>query len=395
MFVKSLAAIFILLPLSALRAVPFQEALEELHARMRQQALSVEASVTMEDGATTLVRGIIDASDSDLFVQPTGGEGERVIIWHRRAWGSKDAGRTWTAKPWPDRTFEHMAQWPIGWTPWDTRSLEKVEHEVESGEMLQQVTLKLPKRPAGEDWMKYWLAYSGGKPSFIRRAERGLRVEKGTVLVKARYSAVENSPAVKPPAGVEDPEKPVAPEIHLAIAKERMAQKSGWRVGASVHAKVEMQIAGVLFGPDYDLLVRNKGDQGGYRQIVIGNTQYASVDGGKTWGKGEAPAQRHLYDLVTSPIRFDANEEIPPFEVVGESYFKGGASVRIRLRPPRGASSEPDRMQYTISMRNGEEPMDISSYEGELVYHGLKVTGAVRYEPMYLDESKSPIVAPH
>src|SRR3989442_10687472 len=103
------------------------------------------------------------------------------------------------------------------------------------------------------------------------------------------------------------------PEAILSAAK-KFADAKAWSVQAHVNADKDMKISGIIFGKDSDLTIETI--HGTTRQIVLGDKSWSSDDDGKSW-KESKEIDRRFYYLMHTPIKYSANEKIPPFAAVG------------------------------------------------------------------------------
>src|SRR5260221_7478718 len=87
------------------------------------------------------------------------------------------------------------------------------------------------------------------------------------------------------------------PEAILAAAK-KPTDAQAWSVQAHVDAQKSMKISGIILGKDFDLTIETL--DGVTRRITLGEKNWSSEDGGKTW-KNSSTADRRFYFLVHHP----------------------------------------------------------------------------------------------
>lgn len=160
----------------------------------------------------------------------------------------------------------------------------------------------------------------------------------------------------------------------LKAAKEKMDTQA-WRVEGLVQGDEGCTIAGIIFGRDFDLTVKDQ--RGESRQIAIGEKCWLSTDQGKTW-KPKGSTDRRYYFLVHTPIRFDPAEKIPPFETVGKAKENGESLLHIRFKALDKVAYEGDRPNHWLTL-DGDQPDGIRRYAGPLVLDNNYVTTQVRY----------------
>ncbi len=177
-----------------------------------------------------------------------------------------------------------------------------------------------------------------------------------------------------------------APANILRAAKEQMHGKP-WRVEALVQGEKGFKVAGIIAGKDFDLTVETAG--GKSRQIALGEQGWSSTDGGKTWKKSGSIDRRH-YFITHTPIKFRAEEKIPPFEKVETSASDGEELLHVRFIAPDKVAYEGDRPNVWIAM-DRDKPIAIRRYAGPLGFENEYVIAQVRYAPV---AEARPIVPP-
>jgi hypothetical protein len=176
------------------------------------------------------------------------------------------------------------------------------------------------------------------------------------------------------------------PEAILSAAKKN-ADAKAWSVQAQVNADKEMKISGIIFGKDFDLTIETV--DGTMRQIVLGDKSWSSDDGGKSW-KENNEIDRRFYYLMHTPIKYSANEKIPPFAAVGTEDLGGQQLLHIRFIAPDKITYEGDRPNYWIAMQDLQSPV-IHRYLGPMGFENNYVTDRVDYTPV---TDEHPILAP-
>jgi hypothetical protein len=176
------------------------------------------------------------------------------------------------------------------------------------------------------------------------------------------------------------------PEAILSAAKKN-ADAKAWSVQAHVNADKEMKISGIIFGKDFDLTIETV--DGTMRQIVLGDKSWSSDDGGKSW-KENNEIDRRFYYLMHTPIKYSANEKIPPFAAVGTEDLGGQQLLHIRFIAPDKITYEGDRPNYWIAMQDLQSPV-IHRYLGPMGFENNYVTDRVDYTPV---ADEHPILAP-
>ena len=120
------------------------------------------------------------------------------------------------------------------------------------------------------------------------------------------------------------------PEAVLSAAK-KFADAKAWSVQAHLNAEKDMKISGIIFGKDFDLTIETV--DGTRRQIALGDKGWSSDDGGKTW-KENKEIDRRFYYLMHTPIKYSADEKIPPFATVGTEKLGDESLLHIRFIAP-------------------------------------------------------------
>ena len=177
-----------------------------------------------------------------------------------------------------------------------------------------------------------------------------------------------------------------APADIVRAAKERMHGKP-WKVEALVQGEKGFKVSGIVDGPDFDLTVETA--RGSSRQIAVAEQGWSSTNGGKAWKKGGS-IDRRYYFIAHTPIKFRADEKIPPFEKVETSTSDDEALLHVRFIAPDKVSHEGDRPNVWIAM-DGEKPIAIRRYAGPLGFENEYVIAQVRYAPV---DGTKPIVPP-
>lgn len=201
-------------------------------------------------------------------------------------------------------------------------------------------------------------------------------------LILSTALPLSAAPKAKPEKG----EKSDKPEALLAAAK-KSADAQAWSVQAHVNGQKSMKISGIIFGKDFDLTVETIDSV--IRQITLGDKNWLSEDGGKTW-KPKANADRRYYYLMHTPIKFSADESIPPFEAVGTEKLSGEPLLHIRFSAPDKIQYEGDRPNYWLATGNGQPPV-IHRYNGPAGFENNYVDDQVDYAPV---SEQNPIVPP-
>src|SRR5437867_2464526 len=176
------------------------------------------------------------------------------------------------------------------------------------------------------------------------------------------------------------------PEAILAAAK-KFADAKAWSVQAHVNADKDMKISGIIFGKDFDLTIETI--DGTTRQIVLGDKSWSSDDGGKTW-KENTEIDRRFYYLMHTPIKYSADEKIPPFAAVGTEKLGDESLLHIRFIARDKITYEGDRANYWIAMQDPKSPV-IHRFLGPMGFENNYVTDRVDYTP---NTDEHPIVPP-
>jgi tetratricopeptide (TPR) repeat protein len=194
------------------------------------------------------------------------------------------------------------------------------------------------------------------------------------------------------PAGFGKPQKKSAasnqqqPEAILGAAK-KFADAKAWNVQAHVNADKDMKISGIIFGKDFDLTTETI--DGTTRQITLGDKSWSSNDGGKSW-KENKEIDRRFYYLMHTPIKYSANEKIPPFAALGTEKLGDESLLHIRFIAPDKITYEGDRSNYWIAMQDPKSPV-IHRFLGPMGFENDYVTDQVDYTP---NADEHPIVEP-
>jgi hypothetical protein len=116
------------------------------------------------------------------------------------------------------------------------------------------------------------------------------------------------------------------------------------------------------------------------RQIALGKQGWSSADGGKTWKKSKVIDRRH-YFIAHTPIRFRADEKIPPFDKVGTATANDETLLHVRFSAPDKVAYEGDRPNVWMAM-DGPKALAIRRYAGPLGFDNEYVIADVRYTPL-------------
>jgi hypothetical protein len=385
-----------LLPCSLLAAAAPdpEKPLNALFKQMAEKAVEVDGVIVA--AKTLKVRGVIHGVNSDLTMTTQEGVPGRTVILDGKSWTSGD-DKNWEAAAEIDRSFAKLMMGPVIYTDRASPPFEEVDRTEKNGRTIQHIRLKVPKGEEHAEMPHYWIAWSKGKPVEIVRAEVPLLTGGRTITVKADYRITGELPAIKAPVALtKQPQTTpqLAPEVLLAAAKKNMANHAAWKFSAEIEDdedNTKMNLTGVLEGANCDLVRTGTGGDK-FHQKIIGDFQYSSTDGGKTWQKG-AP-ERDLYFLVNTPTKPRKGENIPPFEVVqATAGGEGVAIMHVRFKAPDAISGEGDRPNYWIAITDGK-PSAVIRYHGPMGYHNHYVTGRVEYEPAELKEDGKPLVTP-
>ncbi len=176
------------------------------------------------------------------------------------------------------------------------------------------------------------------------------------------------------------------PEAVLAAAK-KTSEVRVWRVEARIEGDKQMNISGIIAGNDFDLTIGTI--DGVKRQITLAGKSWISEDGGKSWKNADADDRRFYY-LVHTPIKFSADQKIPPHEIVAPVKSEAGNLVHVRFKSPEKIHYEGDRPNWWIALEGGK-PTVIRHYHGP----GVIENGYVTTDAVYSEISdQPPIIAP-
>src|SRR6266571_9098410 len=175
------------------------------------------------------------------------------------------------------------------------------------------------------------------------------------------------------------------PEAILAAAK-KFADAKAWSVQAHVNADKDMKISGIIFGKDFDLTIETI--DGTTRQIVLGDKSWSSDDG-KSW-KESKEIDRRFYYLMHTPIKYSADEKIPPFAAVGTEKLGDESLLHIRFIARDKITYEGDRANYWIAMQDRQAPV-VHRFLGPMGFENNYVTDQVDYTPV---ADENPNLAP-
>ena len=176
------------------------------------------------------------------------------------------------------------------------------------------------------------------------------------------------------------------PEAILAAAK-KTSEARAWRVDARIEADKQMNISGIVAVNDFDLTIETV--DGTKRQITLGDKSWVSEDRGKNW-KNTDVNDRRFYYLVHTPIKFSADQKIPPHEAVPPEKGETEGSLHVRFKAPDKIQYEGDRPNWWIALENGK-PTVIRRYHGPGVLEGDYVTTDVAYTEI---SDQPPVAAP-
>jgi hypothetical protein len=178
------------------------------------------------------------------------------------------------------------------------------------------------------------------------------------------------------------------PEAILAAAK-KASETRAWRVEARIEANKQMNISGIVAESDFDLTIETV--DGTKRQITLGDKSWASEDGGKNWKNADAKDRRFYY-LVHTPIKFSADQKIPPHEKVAPEKGEDASLFHVRFKAAEKIHYEGDRPNWWIVLENGK-PTVIRRYHGPGALEGE--SDYVTTDATYTEISdQPPVVAP-
>src|SRR5262249_37278998 len=125
------------------------------------------------------------------------------------------------------------------------------------------------------------------------------------------------------------------------------------------------------------------------RQIALGDKSWSSDDGGKMW-KENKQIDRRFYYLMHAPIKYSANEKIPPFAAVGTEKFGDESLLHIQFVAPDKITYTGDRPNYWIAMQDPKSPV-IHRYLGPMGFENNYVADQVDYTPV---ADEDPVLPP-
>src|ERR1700730_9302544 len=132
------------------------------------------------------------------------------------------------------------------------------------------------------------------------------------------------------------------PEAILAGAK-KASETRAWRVDARIEADKQMNISGIVAANDLDLTIETV--DGTKRQITLGDKSWVSQDGGKNWKNADVNDRRFYY-LVHTPIKFSADQKIPPHEKVAPEKGEPADLLHVRFKAQEKIHYEGDRPNW-------------------------------------------------
>jgi hypothetical protein len=369
-----------------------EKPLNALFKQMAQKPVQVEGEIIA--AKTLKVRGIIHGVNSDLTVTTQEGVPGRTIILNGKSWSSTDSTR-WEKAEEIDRSFPKLVMGPVIYADTEMPPFEEVKRteKDKDGVIIQHIRLKVPQNEAHVERPNYWIAWKNGKPLEITRAEVPVLMGGNSITIRADYCILTDTNVVRAPDATA-PQKTEAstlpaPELLLAAAKKNMAAHGAWKFKATVELNKTTQLTGLIEGDNCDLSIPPDGDDG-FRQKIIGNVQYATTDGGKTWDKSEP--ERDLLYLVRTPMKPRKDGKIPPFEIVQSTDSGNGATIlHIRFKAPDAVGEEGDRPNYWIVLLDGK-PSAVLRYHGPMGFQNRYITGKVEYEPADLNENGKPLI---
>jgi hypothetical protein len=164
------------------------------------------------------------------------------------------------------------------------------------------------------------------------------------------------------------------PEAILAAAK-KATETRAWRVNARIEADKQMNISGIVAVNDFDLTIETL--DGATRQITLGDKSWITEDGGKNWKNADVNDRRFYY-LVHTPIKFSADQQIPPHEKVPPGKGETEDLLHVRFKVAEKIHYEGDRPNWWIALESGR-PTVIRRYLGPGVFEGGYVTTDATY----------------
>ena len=329
---------------------------EKVAAAMRDVRSSlVRVDATFNSGARRIrVSGIVSGNDFDLTVQEAG-KVTRQIVAGSDAWASRDGGRTWDKQA-PDASYfrQLLALGPGGY---DAMALESLWPLYALPGNANDYALSIPGGTAS-DAVFSLAAGPDGKPVL-----RGFRTQKQAPASDPPelYVNYEQMPpgrhGVLPPPGNPDAvpgdsandtlEKAFGAMKSAPVRVELTMRRQEWpKEGAApVDREVEMHIAGLVSGNDFDLTTDDFGKQGkvSARRIGVGGKVWQeSVGSGKKKNAANNVAWKLCEggdDVVRAPL-YAVTEALLPvnaryyYEAAGTEKHGSETWLHIRCATP-------------------------------------------------------------
>ena len=368
---------------TAVRQRDLLKEVQSIKARMAMRPVTVEGRFMSVK--TLKIKGLIDGSNSDLTFTRDDGTSQHIVVHDGLCWTSDDADKTWLAEDKPDRSYARMIFSPLFYNGRNDLgsegiSMEELDRRDTSGGIEQHVRVLIPpdKKLEG-DAGQAWITRNPRNDPVISRMQTPMWMMGRMNRVEADYAYAETS--VHPPEGVALRLPKITgdtkPEDLLHNAKRIMSEQPSWQVSAVVEGEPGCRISGVVSGENCDLRISAK-DAATTHEIIVGETQYVSLDGDRSWKRQKV--NRDWFYLVNTPKRLRDNEKIPPFEIMEQQWQKdGGVIAHIRYRAPQATDDDSDRNNYWLETRPGADVW-IKRYLGPIVYQGRYIYGSVDYE---------------
>jgi hypothetical protein len=384
----SLALTFVAADSFAAELAP-QELLRAAKKNMQNRTWKVD--VLAQGEHPLKVSGLIHEQDFDITVRTEVGESRQIVI-GKKTWMSSDRGKTWQAKPGPDRRFYYLTHAPINYTANEKiPPFEKLATSTEAnGDTVAHVRLinEQPIQYEG-DRSNAWIAMKDGKPDVVTRFMGPLVFANDYITCEVHFTPADEEKIVAPPGNANAVPNFSGPEDLLSAALKKM-DESMWEVDGTIMVKKTARIRGFLNGSkDFDVWMDPKdGNSTAVHVIRLNGTVYGSLNEGETW-KIEPPDDIAPYNWVHGPVIYKAI--LPAFEEVEKELHEGETWLRVRLKVDEKMDDKSQLPNYWIALDKDGQPTGVRRYEGYLLSQGKPLQCKVLYKPA---DAKVTIAAP-
>jgi hypothetical protein len=358
---RALLAVSVLSSSLPALALEPQEMLHLAKKNMQDRTWKVEVQVVGEHSMK--VAGLIHDNDFDLTVKTQTGESRQIVI-GQKCWMSMDRGKTWQAKPGPDRRFYYLTHAPINYRA-DEKipPFEKLDRDGDKIPGTTHIRLinEAPVTYEG-DRANLWIKVrEDGTPDVLLRSFGPLVFANDYVTANVHYSAADEEKIIAPP-GNPAAVPAVNPADEMLLAALQRMEQGLWEVDCKAEFKKKARARGLLGWEDFDLNMDPKdGNDGPVHGIRMKGVVYGSLNEGKTW-KIETENDVAIYNWVHSPLI--SKVSMPPFEEVSREDHEGETWVKLRLKVEENITNRDELPTYWIALAKDGKAAGVRRYLG-------------------------------